>query len=139
MPSIDLGVVQQFLHPPLESMILEPILVPGQGYNVTGVGTLTKPQLGGAVTVDAFGILYSVELEPPGAGYTLGNVTEYDRRVVQFVERRRLRDHTAVVNQVFDGRRDSGFLLFAYDPLQIDYWVAPLFTVGFYWFVVLAD
>jgi hypothetical protein len=139
MPSIDLGVAGQFLHPPLESMILEPIFLPGQGFNISGVGTLTKPALGGLVNVDAFGVLYSVELEPPGAGFTLGSVTQYDRRVIQLVERRRLRDGNNVVNQVFNGNYDNGFLLFGFNPLQIDFWIAPLFVVDLYWLVVLAD
>jgi hypothetical protein len=139
MPSIDLGVIETLAQPPIAALIPEAIPGPGVGGLWTGSGSLTLTRNVGPlhVDVDAFGIAWSLELQRPGMGYDLGAVTRFEERIVQIAVRRGMRDGSQLVTELQDFKTDSGYLLFAYNPLRVDFAIAPGCFVTFDWLVVL--
>lgn len=129
MPAVDVGVIEQFLHPPIGVCTL---LFEGSH---TGSVAISRPA--GPVGVDAFGILYSVTLEPPGAGQLIGQSVIYEQRVVQVVV-----DHTMigginVISQRYEGYEDSALIMFTQAlPTDVRLWITPGFEIDVYWVVI---
>lgn len=132
MPSIDIGVIQQFLHPPIGVCSLS--LIAGGPYS--GQGTLTRPS--GPVGVDAFGIVYSVVTEPLGVGSVVGGQTIFEVRVCQLVVRHQMLSSEIVVTQLVNGSADSDLTMFTEAlPHDVLFTVTTGFTVDFFWVLLL--
>lgn len=132
MPSIPITLIQQFLHPPLGVMGLQ--LITGSPLGA-GTHVLTRPA--GPVGVDAFGILYSVVLEPPGVGSTVGESTIFELRVVQAVVHHQMLTSEMVISQVLEGFRDSDLLLFQEAiPHDVTLFITTGFSIDVFWVLV---
>lgn len=131
MPSIDVGVIQQFFHPPVGLCGLS--LVSGGPYS--GSITLTRPA--GPVGVDAFGLVYSVVLEPLGVGLTYGAVVLYEVRVAQIVVRHTFLTGEITVTQRLEAFADSDLYMFTEAaPHDVLVTITPGFQLDFYWVVI---
>jgi len=132
MPSIDVGVIQQFFHPPVGLCSLS--LIAGGPY--AGQGTLTRPA--GPVGVDAFGIVYSVVLEPSGVGSVVGGLTIFETRVCQLVVRHTMLSGEVVVTQLVNGSADSDLTMFTEAaPKDVLFTVTAGFSCDFFWVLLL--
>ena len=129
MPDVSVGVIQQFLHPPVQLCRLE--FIPGSPF-FGGSYTVSRPA--GPVGVDAFGIWYSLTLERAGAGFTFGNVRIFDDRVVQLTVDHTMRDGSLVVTQRMEGFAEFDLLMFEEAvPTDVRVTVTQGFGVDLYW------
>lgn len=131
MPSNPLGVIEQFLHPPLGIMSSE--VIPGL---FTGDGVLSRPR--GPVPTDAFGMRFSFITVPAGFGFKLGAVKEYESRILQLAVEHTMIDGHGIISQVADFRSDN--LPFLFDlalPLQVHFSIVPGVSVQFFWLLAL--
>jgi hypothetical protein len=123
----DVSVIEQFLHPPLGVLTRE--IIPGLA---SGSGVLTRPR--GPVPVDAFGVTFTFFTVPAGYGYQLGNIREYDVRMLQLSVVHTLLDGHSIVSENFNVNSDNLPILWAVAlPTQIQYYIAPGVQVQFWW------
>lgn len=129
MPDVNVGVIQQFLHPPIGLCQLS--LLAGGPYGA-GDYTLTRPS--GPLQVDAFGLLYSVVLEDAHVGIRYGILDYFDERVVQLIVHHRMLSGETVITQSLEGYADSGLMMFIEAlPFEVLARVGIGFSVDFYW------
>jgi hypothetical protein len=131
MPSVDVGVIQQFLHPPVGVLTreLELGLFAGDG-SFTGVN-------GGLGFVGYFGVEWSFFTIPDKLGYQLGFELEYQLRMLQLVFVHRFLDAHSAVSEVHDAHTE-GFVLWTEAlPESVNYSILPGVEIIFNWLKVL--
>lgn len=136
--SVDTGIIQLFLHPPIGLQKVEVI----NQEPVEGSGSLTRPRLVvpiGNVGVDAFGLFWQIGTVPSGYGIvTAAGKATYDRTVLHLSVVHRLQDGTEVFTQTADINEGQGFLQFTESfPLRVQFTLAPGVPAFFYWLVRL--
>lgn len=134
--SIDTGIINLFLRPPIGLQKLE--LIPGGPFTLGG--NFTRPRLVvpiGNVGVDAFGIRWLFATIAPGYGLTPSNVTDtIDRIGLRFTVVHRLLDQAEVVTQLVSTNELQGHVLFQESfPLRIEWQLAPGISANFWWLV----
>lgn len=131
MPSVNIGVIQQFAHPPLALLGRETI--PGL---LTGSGTLTRPS--GPIGVDAFGLIWSFFTVPSGYGYAYGPTLEYVERMVQWSVEYTLIDGHSFTLEYYDAHSDAlPFLWVEPFPTSVLYDIAPGVGIAASWLLLL--
>lgn len=140
MPSIDLGVVQQFLHPPLE--FLHPVLDSGGPYS----GNLTLYNWGGSISVTAtFGVVLVPATIPTELGYTEGWSTGgsvssgdyYPLRLAQLVVQRQLAGGSWVSSEIHNVYHPGETVIWAEAaPGRLGLYVLPGVTMDLYYLVL---
>lgn len=132
MPSVDVGVISQFFHPPIGLCALSALA----GHYGAGQWTLTRPA--GPVGVDAFGVMYSVLTEPVGVGSVVGGVTTFEDRVCQLAVRHTMLSGELVITQLVEGFADSELVMFTEAiPHSVLATVTTGFSVDFFWVLLL--
>lgn len=127
------GIIQLFLHPPIGTMTTEQL--PNEPY--TGLVTVTRVR--GPVSVDAFGIRYTVLTIPPGYGVTPGPGTNVvDRTVVSASVTHSLLNGRLIESQGQSFRTTSGQLIFQESfPSFVTLEMSPGIGVRLEWLLVL--
>lgn len=124
MPTVNVGVVEQFSHPPLILIRREPSI----DNPFLGEGEFSSPDLAG------FGLVWHVRYVPPAIGVTDGYIYRYDRRLFQLsIEHDLLVGSGTVTDQLVES--DLGDGLFWYDstlPSHIHYWIYPYVQLEFF-------
>jgi hypothetical protein len=98
----------------------------------SGTGTLFSS--GGAHT--PAGIQWQIASAPSGAGQELGSLPIYEERALQLVAYYQLGDLAYVPDITENQHEAQGISLFDRAvPDHIDYWIAPGYTVNFWWLI----
>jgi len=128
-----IGVIQQFLHPPvgiLQREIIEPQHI---------VGRASFQRVRGPIGVEAMGIGFESEEIPAGYGgvFKAGNV-EYDRRIATIRVLHLLRDGSQEWTQEIVTNSARGYILFIESfPWLVDTELAPGVVGTWYWLLAL--
>jgi len=131
MAGVSVGVIEQFLHPPLGAMTRELIVGP-----ISGSGTLTRPR--GPIAVDAFGIQASVFSAPAGWGFIDGDPNIYIHRYGQFAVKHTLLDGGDVYSEITDLYYDGQLFVWQSAlPTALHYYVEPGFVLTLRWLLAL--
>lgn len=128
----DVGVVQQFLHPPIGLLRRETIAIDQTGYH-------SYQRVRGPVGVDAFGIGWNINTWPSGYG-TFDSPIDvlFDRAVVQIRVLHRFLDGSDAWTQTTDSNEQVGFILFKEAlPWLVRTLLSPGVAGDFYWLVAL--
>jgi hypothetical protein len=129
----DVGVIQQFLHPPIGVLAREVIAGgPFSGYH-------SFQRVRGPVGVDAFGIGWSLETWPAGYG-TFGDPVGvfFDRNVLELRVLHRFFDGSDAWTQRVESDSQVGFVLFNEAlPWLVRTQLAPGVTGSYFWLVAL--
>jgi hypothetical protein len=132
MPLGPVDVIDFFTHPPIGLTILSTVSPSVLLNPYSGAGRLQ-------VTVgiaSAFGILWSVDLSPFGAGHTNRVITEWQDPILQLVVNYENHDGLLIQEAVVDTHLDEGFIFFDKAlPSSVDYWIFPNFSMEFAWII----
>lgn len=132
MPSIT-TVISEFAHPPWGSLSRELIGT----FTAAGNPNILQ-RVRGPITVDAFGIAWSVTTAPAGAGRRVRLSTDYEDSFMQLGVRYTDLGSHDFYGQLFDQNIDGQYFLWDQPiPTSIDVWVFPNFAVTLYWLVAL--
>lgn len=141
MTSIDIGVVEQFLHPPIG------LLTPHIDTNGPYAGNQTLSTWSGSNPVaNTFGVIWRVNgAIPADLGYTLGWVDplsinsgeEYELRLVQIVVQHQLFSGAWITTQLVDSHTISGTLMWEdATPGRLGLYVLPGLAMDLYYLQV---
>jgi hypothetical protein len=127
------GVIQQFLHPPVGLCSLEAIA----GGPYSGLNAFNR--IRGPVNVDAFGIAWLITAAPDGYGLNIGaSVNFYDRDVLSIGIVNRFFDASLNVTQTFDTSLVAGYVMFNESfPYVVDCLLQPFVEAEFSWVLLL--
>jgi hypothetical protein len=127
------GVIQQFLHPPINLCTLEAI--PGSPF--TGLNALQR--IRGPINVDAFGLSWLITSAPAGYGLNIGAaVNFYDRPVLQVGIFHKLFDGSLNVSQQEETSLVKGYIMFNESfPDVVDVLLQPFVEADFNWVLLL--
>lgn len=132
MSGTNVGIIQQFLHPPIGLCTLEE----ASADHVDRV-VYTRPR--GLVDVDAFGIRVSIFSWP--AGYGVDESTTalvFDRDVIRVNVLHGLLDGSSVFTDQLDTRRGSVTLMFTESfPKSVEIWTSPGIHATVQWVLLL--
>jgi len=131
--SSTIGIIQQFLHPPVGLLIREEI--PGGPHH--GSVSFSRPR--GGIQLDAFGVLFVIVESPPGYGIVQGAGNNfYDRDVVDIAVIHQLLDGGLVTSQEETFRVATGYTLFNQSfPRNIAVDIAPGIGARLWWLLSL--
>jgi hypothetical protein len=131
--STPLGVIEQFLHPPIGLVRREHIGVTAPGADQT----LTRVR--GTRFVDAYGLELIVQDSPPGYGSTSDSTgVTYDRRMWSAAVFHLLLDNQIVQTQLFETQRGDAYFLFNESfPYSVHVHPAPGVSLDMFWLLRL--
>jgi hypothetical protein len=131
--STSLGVIQQFLHPPIGLCTLEAIA----GGPYTGLHGFTRPR--GIRNLDAMGFYWLITSIPDGYGLNIGAFANYyDRDVLSIEVVTRMLDGTDTLTQSVSTRLNQGHIMFDESfPQVVDVLVQPFVEAEFSWVLLL--
>jgi hypothetical protein len=133
VPSTNVSVIQQFLHPPVGLTALEALS--GNPYS----GLVALDRVRGPVRVDAFGIRWLITGYPDGYGVTprAGN-NAFDRNVIEIAIVHQTLDSNLVVSEQVQSYFAAGTLMFEESfPYVVDVELAPGIEANLYWVLIL--